>query len=197
MWLVFTHMISYVIWFHTNKFIYETKNSHVIKFHIWPFTYELLNFICEITWFTYEILISHVKFEFHIWNSSFHIWNSCFTCESMCEFSVRVDFTYWNFTYELRISYVIWFHILEFHIWIEDFICDLFSHIEFHIWIDHFICDLISHIGISHMNWGFHMWFIFTYRISYMNWPFHMWFDFTYWNFTYELRISYVIYFHI
>ena len=123
------HMLFY---FTHEIFSYEIRISHIIWFHIWDFTCDIM--IWFHIWafhmsnqnFTYE-LISHMKSS-HV-KSVFHMW---------------FDFTYEGFTYEIRVSHVIWFHIWKFHTWNQHFTCEIpNSHVKFQV---------------SHMKWTFHMW---------------------------------------
>ena len=91
------HIWNYVKWkFHIwiENFIYELKISYVICFSYMEISYMKL---CEIS-------ISHMKFQFHIWNISFHIWNFPFHIwnwhfiyEILCAISIKAVFLQFDY----------------------------------------------------------------------------------------------------
>ena len=150
--------------------------------------------------FIYEMVISHIKWQFHIWNAHFQIW------------SFKSIFEIKNFIYEIfphmkisHMKYMNWkFHIWNFSTW------KFHKFQKFHIWkfhilnisIENFIimifCTLLKfqilNTRIKSFIYEFKNFIYgksFTYEI-YGSKNFHRWYISTDGNFTYEMKISYV-----
>ena len=122
------------------------------------------------------------------------MWNRNFIYELKISYVVYLSHN-GNYIYELKMSYVICFSYVEIS-YMK--LCEMeisYMNWKFHIWIENFICDLLFIYGnfIYEIMWNFN--FTYEISISHMKFQFHIWnISFHIWNFLFHIWNWHFIY---